>query len=111
MTWNEHLYGDNENKGLISQLSQRLGLLKKIARVASKQKLRLIASELFYSKLNYCLPLFANVWGFDHYKDGGTRCHSITKEDIRKLQVLQNQVARLFVDKSTIRDISTKDLL
>ena len=34
MTWNEHLYGDNENKGLISQLSQRLGHLKKIASFA-----------------------------------------------------------------------------
>ena len=36
MTWKEHLYGDDNNKGLISQLSQRLGLLKKIAKVASK---------------------------------------------------------------------------
>ena len=41
MTWKEHLHGEkwraeNNSPGLIPQLSQRLGLLKKLARVASK---------------------------------------------------------------------------
>ena len=27
LTWKNHLYGDKENKGLVPQLSQRLGML------------------------------------------------------------------------------------
>ena len=98
MTWREHFHGeswrteDNNSKGLIPQLSQRLGILRKIAPVASRKKLKMIAQGLFYSKLSYCLPLFLNTWGLDNYRDGATRT---SEEDLRKIKVLQNQVARL----------------
>ena len=36
MTWKDHLYGNTENQVLIQQLSQRLGLLRKLSNVASK---------------------------------------------------------------------------
>ena len=52
---------------------------------------------LFYSKLSYCLPLFTNTWGLDSYRDERTRFTSYTKEDNRRLQVIQNQVSRLLV--------------
>ena len=74
------------------QLSQRVGLLRKLAKFSSKPKLKMLASGLFYSKRFYCLPLFANTWGLDCYKEDMTRFTSYTKEDNRKLQVLQNQV-------------------
>ena len=119
MTWKEHLHGEkwraeNNSPGLIPQLSQRLGLLKKLARVASKKKLKMIAQGLFYSKLTYCLPLFCNTWGLDQYRDGETRSTGYTKEDNRRLQVLQNQVARLMVDKRHLHkrlNMPTKELL
>ena len=116
MTWKEHLYGEtwrvgNEknNPGLIPQLSQRLGILRKISTISSKKTLRMLAQGLFYSKLNYCLPLFCNTWGLDKYKDGDTRSISFTKEDNRRLQVLQNQVDRQALQGRM--NIPTKELL
>ena len=120
MTWREHLYGESwrtgedNSQGLIPQLSQRLGILRKISGVASQKKLKMIAQGLFYSKLAYCLPLFSNTWGLDHYRDQQTRFSSFTKEDNRKLQVIQNQVARLTVDKRELQgklNMPTKELL
>ena len=71
----------------------------------------MLANGLFYSKLSYCLPLYANVWGLDRYRDGVVRCLSFTKEDNRKLQVLQNQVAKLLTNRKFENNISTKELL
>ena len=59
----------------------------------------MLASGIFYSKLSYCLPLFVNTWGLDNYRDDTTRFTSYTREDNRKLQVLQNQVSRLMIPK------------
>ena len=120
ITWKEHFYGESwrpageNSQGLIPQLSQRLGILRKISLVASKKKLKVLAQGLFYFKLSYCLPLFMNTWGLDNYRDGDTRTTSCTKEDIRKIQVLQNQVARLLVNKRDLQgkvNISTVELL
>ena len=105
LTWKEHLYGESwrvegaSSQGLINHLSQRVGMLKRISKVASKSVLRKIAQGLFYSKLSYCLPLFVNTWGLDLYKDGSSRYQSFTKNDLHKLQVLQNQVSRLLIQK------------
>ena len=52
----------------------------------------MLASGLFYSKLSYCLPLYTNTWGLDDYKEEGQRFTSYTKEDNRRIQVLQNMV-------------------
>ena len=123
MTRHDHLYGEKwrpeeeNSQGLLPQLSSRLGILKKMSRYASRKNLRMLINGLFYSKLTYCLPLFMNTWGLDKYKDKGTRYFSFTKEDIRKLQVLQNQVTRLLVkrsefnNKNTNQNMSTEELL
>ena len=105
LTWHEHLYGetwrvDGENsQGLIPQLSQRVGMLKRMSRFMSKKTLALFTNGLFYSKLNYCLPVFGHVFGLDTYCDKETRYSAYTKEDNRKLQVLQNKLLRLLSDK------------
>ena len=59
--------------------------------------------------MNYCLPVFGNVFGLDKYRDTTTRYSSYTKEDNRKLQVLQNTVMRLLTGSS--RGTPTTDLL
>ena len=105
MTWHEHLHGEdwrNEGNtpGLIPQLSQRLGILKKLSKFSSRKKLEMLAAGLFYSKLSYCLPLFTTTWGLDIYREENTRFTSYTKEDNRKLQVLQNQVCRLLLTEA-----------
>ena len=51
----------------------------------------MIANGLFTSLVNYCLPGFGNVW----FNGDDTKSMSFTKEDCRKLQVLQNKVIRL----------------
>ena len=69
LTWRNHLYGDAENEGLVQQLSRRIGVMKKMARVMDKKNLQFFASGLFYSKLNYCLPVFGNVLSMEKYSD------------------------------------------
>ena len=49
MTWQEHLHGEDWREednfqGLIPQLSQRLGLLRKLSSFSSKKKLKMLAS-------------------------------------------------------------------
>ena len=67
MTWKEHLHGEvwrteeKNNPGVIPQLSQRLGILRKLGHHASRRKLKMLSSGLFYSKLSYCLPLYINT--------------------------------------------------
>ena len=123
MTWAEHLHGEDWREednapGLIPQLSQRVGLLRKLSHYSSKKKMKMLASVLYYSKLVYCLPLFTTTWGLDSYKVGKTRFSSFTKEDNRKLQVLQNQVCRLLLPSRILADsqyikqnLSTEELL
>ena len=119
LTWKEHLMGEkwripekDNSPGLIPQLSQRVGILRKLSAFTSKKKLRMLASGMFYSKLSYCLPLFINTWGLDGYKIGNSRFTSFTKEYCRKLQVLQNQVSRLQIPSNQKRfNLSTEELL
>ena len=63
LTWRSHLHGEGENEGLIVQLSKRLGIMKQLKKYMSKDKLKLFANGIFYSKLIYCLPAFGNVFG------------------------------------------------
>ena len=72
-TWKTHLYGDKENEGLIPQLSKRIGIMKQLSKYMNKEKLMFFASGIFYSKLNYCLSIFGNVFGLDHYREDNTR--------------------------------------
>ena len=100
MSWNTFLYGNKEtgsNKtiGLLSQLSQRIGMLKNISKYMNRTQLNSVINGLFTSKPLYCLPLFCNVWGISDMDDTDRRFSAFTKEDMRRLQVLQNRVLRL----------------
>ena len=109
LTLKNHLYGDDEHEGLVPQLSQRLGILKKLSTKMSRRRLQLFASGLFYSKLSYCLPAFGNVFGLDKYKEVNSRYTSFTISDNNKLQVLQNKLNRLLTGAD--RYTSTAELL
>ena len=100
LTWKEYLYGEtwrseNNARGLISQLSQRAGILAKIAPSMPTHRFKQICSGLFYSKLIYCIQIFGNVWDIPSCDDTNRRSQAFTKEDNRKLQVLQNKILRL----------------
>ena len=48
LTWKEHLYGDNENEGLITQLKKRVGTLKRLAKYMNKSRLSMLSEGIFY---------------------------------------------------------------
>ena len=76
--------------------------------------MKLLASGLFYSKLSYCLPLYVSTWGLDRYRDIVTRTNTFTKEDNRKLQVIQNHLCRMLLNTQSNyyrQNQSTKELL
>ena len=98
LTWNNHLYGDTENEGLIQQLSRRLGMLKMMSKHMERNNLNFFASGMFYSKLCYCLPVFGNVMGLEEFKENNSRYQSYTVKDNNKLQVLQNKLNRLLLN-------------
>ena len=52
----------------------------------------MIADGLFTSTVIYGLPVYGNVW---LPEDSNTRFRSFTKEDSRRLQVIQNKVLRM----------------
>ena len=61
----------------------------------SKENLKYFANGIFYAKLNYCLPVFGNVFGLEKYKMTNSRYTAYTMGDNHKLQVLQNKLNRL----------------
>ena len=85
-------------------------MIKQISKFMSQSQLKTICSGMFTSKLLYCLPLFSNVWGVSNLDDTDRRFTSMTKEDMRKLQVLQNKVLRIKT-KNIDLNTPTTDLL
>ena len=106
--WREHLYGDEENTGLISQLKKRAGVLKKLSKYTSRKTLALLANGIFYSKLEYCLPVFGNISGLTGYA-WNARMKGMTIVDCNRLQVVQNTVMRILTGARM--GTRTKDLL
>ena len=100
LTWSAHLWGESwrtekNNTGLIPQLIRRLGLLKHLARLSSKGKMRSFVPAMFTSKILYALPLIASIWGLTQYAEIEPHKFSFTKHEIGRLQTLQRQAALL----------------
>ena len=100
LSWKEYLHGEqwrkeDNAKGLIPQLSQRAGILSKLVKIMPPKRFNLFCNGLFYSKLLYCLQVFGNVWDVPNNDETNRRFTAYTKEDNRKLQVLQNKILRL----------------
>ena len=71
-------------------------MLKRLRRFLSPSKLRLVMEGVFSSKLIYGMTVWGRVWGIPGSLDEETRTsRTMTKEDLRKLQVLQNKCMRL----------------
>ena len=58
-TFKHHLYGDEENQGLLKQLSSRVGILRKLKKYLPPAHLKLIMEGIFNSKMVYGFT----VWG------------------------------------------------
>ena len=78
LTWKDFLYGDQNNQGLVPQLSKRVGMLKSLSKHIEKENLKPFVNSIFYSKLNYCLAVFGNIFGLEKYKEENRRYSSFT---------------------------------
>ena len=94
MTWEHHLYGNDEHRGLIPKLSQRSKIIWKLSKIMPQKRLKMISEGIFFSLLNYCIEIFGNVWGLDVYDDKDRKSTAFTKDDNMKLQVIVNNVLR-----------------
>ena len=100
LSWKDYLYGEtwrpeDNARGLIPQLSQRVGILSKIVKTMQPHRFSLFCNGLFYSNLLYCLQVFGHVWNIPNNDDINRKYTAFTKEDNRELQVIQNKVLRL----------------
>jgi hypothetical protein len=59
----------------------------------SKERLKMMVSGIFYSKLMYCLPVFGNVHGLAIYRDTRGRSAGMTMNDCIKLQSKSCRIA------------------
>ena len=102
LTWRNYLHGNEENQGLLQQLSKRVGVLKILRKYLPDEKFRQAVSALFTSKLIYCMSVWTGVWDIPGHQENGNKM-AINKEDLRKLQILQNKTLRLLTraDKMT----------
>ena len=100
LNWKNHLYGDGENLGLVKELSQRIGMLRQVRRYVSDKTFKTVLNGMFISKLIYGITIYGAVWGLQGIlNDEPVNSTSISKEDMRVLQVLQNKALRLLLRK------------
>ena len=94
--WKNHLYGDADNAGLLKELSKRVGVLKRLRNFIPDKKFRQIVNGIYTSKQIYGLTVFGGLWGLPgNMMEQEQRSSMTTKEDMRKMQVLQNSVMRI----------------
>ena len=100
-TWRHHFHGDEENMGLFKQLSRRLGMLKQVRKHVSNQKrFRSLLNGIFTSKLIYGITVWGSLWNLQgNYDLENRKSISTTKEDMRRLQTLQNSALRILTRK------------
>ena len=96
ITWKNHLHGHEENPGLITTLSKRVGVLSKLRKYMSKSKFKQISAGLFLSKLSYGISVWSGVW--NTHIIGDFMKTSIRKRDMKKLQTLRLETC---LDRST----------
>ena len=104
ISWKNHLHGNNDEEGLLKNLSKRIGMMKRLRKYLPDSKFRQVLSALFTSKLCYCITVWGGIWNIPGDLSENTRRNmSISKEDMRKLQVMQNKCLRMLthMDKYT----------
>ena len=94
LTWADHLHGDERHKGLLSKLSQRAGIIRRLSRFMPSERLKVISNGIFFSLLNYGLPVFGSISGLLMYVEGQDRFQAMSKYDSRQVQIIMNVVLR-----------------
>ena len=99
--WKTHLCGDGGKvKGLLQDLSKRIGMLKNLRKNLSTNKFKILISGLFTSKMTYGIAAWGTVWGINaRFQEENWNSITMRKVEMKKLQVLQNSTLRLLLDK------------
>ena len=91
---------DNNCRGLIPQLLQRLAMLRYLGRVTSQEKMKSLIPGILISKISYALPLIGSIWGFGGYRSQEPMKLCFTKNDLQRIQSIQRQAALLMLPTS-----------
>ncbi len=107
LSWLPHFWGETWGiegnlPGLIPELLKRLGLLKYLSRITSKDKMKSLVPGMFSSKLMYAIQLTSSIWGISDYSEQELNRLSCPKGILAKLQSAQRQVAALLCPGLTI---------
>ena len=94
MTWSDHLHGNKDHKGLLSKLSQRAGLIRKLSQLMPQERLRTISNGIFFSLLSYGIQVYGSVSGLTMYEEGSGRYQALTRDDSLQIQRIMNVVLR-----------------
>ena len=85
---------------ICSKMNQRLGILRRLRNKVPQEKLRIIAGAIFTSVARYGIAVYSKP-----------RLHSDPlREDLQKLQVIQNKMFRLLAGKSLLDKVCVEDL-
>ena len=95
LNWKNHLFGNDEELGLFKDLSKRIGMLKKVRNLMPTKKFQVMTDAIFTSKLIYGMTLWGGIWGLKTQQNHQRRSMAISKNEMNKLQVLQNKTLRL----------------
>ena len=98
LTWTPHIRGEKWRKkgenepGLLRHLSTRTTAVKRLMWSLSPKQLREYIDGTVNSTIQYCLPVYSNAWGVG---SGGALHKTLcTKDDLCRIQVLQNKALR-----------------
>ena len=86
---------------LCRTLNQRLGMLKRIKNKVNRDKLHIIAEAIFTSKIRYGLAVYSNP----RTSEGESK-----DEDMKSLQVMQNDMLRVIYGHTRAEHINMKKL-
>ena len=97
-TWKNHLQGDDDNIGLLKELSKRIGMLRKLRKFLPNTRFKMIVNGLWTSKLLYGITVWGSVWGVPGRN--AEKSINLRKDDMKKLQVLQNSTLRMILKRN-----------
>ena len=99
LKWKTQVFGKS---GVLSNLNQRLYILRRLKNYVNRVALKKVADSLFVSKIRYGLQLLGKVrWSIEDPEQG----------DLKAIQKVQNKMLRLLNGSRLIDKINTKTLL
>ena len=104
LSWTPHIRGETwrpkgrNEPGVVHSLTTKVTAVRRLMWAMTASQLRQYVEGTVQSVIQYCLPVYANSWGVGGRGEEG-HMSLCTKEDIKRLQVLQNKALRCLVKR------------